>query len=56
MKKLKRIPKFKNEDEERDFWEKADSTEYFDWSKAVKKHQDFWSRVDSMMFINFTMG
>jgi len=34
MKKLKRIPKFKNEDEERDFWAKADSSEYFDWSKA----------------------
>lgn len=33
-KKLKAIPKFKNEDEERDFWAKADSSEYFDWSKA----------------------
>jgi len=33
-KKLKQIPNFKNEDEERDFWDKADSTEYFDWSKA----------------------
>jgi predicted DNA binding CopG/RHH family protein len=35
MKKiLKQIPKFKNEDEERDFWAKADSSKYFDWSKA----------------------
>lgn len=33
-KKLKQIPKFKNEDEERDFWAKADTSEYFDWSKA----------------------
>ena len=33
-KKLKSIPKFKNEDEERDFWAKADSSEYFDWSKS----------------------
>ena len=33
-KKFKTIPKFKNEDEERDFWAKADSSEYFDWSKA----------------------
>lgn len=33
-KNLKPIPKFKNEDEERDFWAKADSSEYFDWSKA----------------------
>ncbi len=34
IKKLKQIPNFKNEDEERSFWDKADSTEYFDWSKA----------------------
>ena len=33
-KKLKSIPKFKNEDEERNFWAKADTSEYFDWSKA----------------------
>lgn len=32
-KKLKTIPKFKNEDEERDFWATADTSEYFDWSK-----------------------
>ncbi|KKQ35102.1 MAG: hypothetical protein US51_C0016G0004 [Microgenomates group bacterium GW2011_GWA2_37_6] len=34
MKKLKQIPEFKNEDEERDFWATADTSEYFDWSKA----------------------
>ncbi len=33
-KKLLPIPKFKNEDAERDFWDKADSSLYFDWSKA----------------------
>ena len=33
-KKLKPVPKFKNEDEEREFWATADSSEYFDWSKA----------------------
>jgi predicted DNA binding CopG/RHH family protein len=32
--KLKPIPKFKSESEERDFWETHDSTEYIDWSKA----------------------
>jgi hypothetical protein len=32
--KLKPIPKFADEDEERDFWGSHDSTEYFDWSKA----------------------
>ncbi|HRN70131.1 MAG TPA: CopG family antitoxin [Candidatus Woesebacteria bacterium] len=36
MKKLKRIPQFKNEEEEREFWWTHDSTEYFDWSKAER--------------------
>jgi len=36
MKKLKPIPTFKNEDEEREFWATSDSTEYVDWSKAEK--------------------
>ncbi len=35
-KKLKQIPSFKNEDAERDFWATADSSEYFDWSKAER--------------------
>lgn len=35
-KKFKKIPKFKNEDEERDFWATADTAEYFDWSKAER--------------------
>ena len=30
----KKIPKFKNEDEERNFWAEHDSTDYIDWSKA----------------------
>ena len=33
-KKLKEIPKFENEDEEREFWGTHDSTDYFDWNKA----------------------
>lgn len=36
MSKLKKIPKFKNEDAERDFWATHDTTEYFDLSKPVK--------------------
>ncbi|MBU0951231.1 MAG: BrnA antitoxin family protein [Elusimicrobia bacterium] len=36
MKKLKNIPKFRNESEETEFWAKHDSTEYVDWSKAKK--------------------
>ena len=33
---LKPIPTFKTEAEERAFWEKSDSTEYLDWSKAQR--------------------
>ena len=35
-KQLKQIPVFKSEDEEREFWATADSSEYFDWSKAKR--------------------
>ncbi len=30
----KKIPKYKSEDKERQFWAAADSTEYIDWSRA----------------------
>jgi hypothetical protein len=33
----KKIPTFSNEDEEREFWSHADSTEYIDWSKAKER-------------------
>lgn len=33
--KLKPIPKFRSEAEERRFWETHDTTDYVDWSKAV---------------------
>lgn len=36
MKKLKKIPKFNTEKEERLFWQKANSLEYVDWSKAER--------------------
>lgn len=36
MKPRKKIPTFKDEDAEREFWAKADSTEYIDWSKAQR--------------------
>ena len=32
----KRIPKFKNEDEEREFWATHDSTEHIDWTKGKR--------------------
>ena len=34
--KLKKIPEFKSERQEREFWQKVDSTEYVDWSKAER--------------------
>ena len=34
MKKLKKIPKFKTEDEERKFWAKHDSSEYINWKDS----------------------
>ena len=34
--KKKNIPNFKNEDEERMFWSKHDSTDYLDWSQATR--------------------
>lgn len=36
MKKLKKIPRFKNENEEFEFWSIHDSTEYVDWRKAKR--------------------
>ena len=30
----KRLPEFKTESDERDFWQKHDSSEYVDWSEA----------------------
>jgi len=32
----KKIPKFKSEDEEREFWATHDSSEYIDWKKAKR--------------------
>lgn len=36
MGKLKPIPAFASEAEERAFWESHDSTEYLDWTKAKR--------------------
>ena len=34
MAKKKKIPKFENEDAEREFWASHDSTDYVDWSTS----------------------
>ncbi len=36
MSQLKKIPDFKTEDEEREFWATHSSVDYVDWSKAEK--------------------
>jgi predicted DNA binding CopG/RHH family protein len=36
QKKLKHVPKFKSETEEREFWETHDTTEFVDWSQAKR--------------------
>ena len=35
-KSKKAVPAFATEDQERKFWSEHDSTEFFDWSKAVQ--------------------
>ncbi len=36
MPQKKQIPQFKNEEEERAFWDTHDSTEYIDWTKGKR--------------------
>ena len=36
MKKLRPVPAFKTEADERKFWKTHDSTDYMDWSKAER--------------------
>jgi len=36
MPRKKQIPEFKNEEEERAFWDAHDSTEYIDWTKGKR--------------------
>lgn len=33
---MKKVPRFKSETKERDFWAVADSSDYVDWSKAKR--------------------
>lgn len=33
---MKKVPRFRSEDEERKFWARRDSTEYVDWKRAKK--------------------
>jgi predicted DNA binding CopG/RHH family protein len=35
----KKLPIFKNETEEREFWQSNDSSDFFDWEKSLKNVQ-----------------
>ena len=48
--KLKSIPKFRNEAEERRFWETHDSSNYVDWSKAKRSALAEPQAVDDLDF------
>jgi tRNA(adenine34) deaminase len=47
----KKIPKFKNEDEEREFWSKHDSTNFIDWKKSKR----ISNPVDDEDFMKFAI-
>ena len=56
MKKLKKIPLFKNEDEEFEFWSKRDSTEYFDLSKAKRVRFPNLRRTTKLVALNMPIS
>lgn len=51
--KKKAIPKFRTEDEEREFWGKQDSVEYIDWAGA--KRQKFPNLRPSLRTISLRL-
>ena len=40
-KKIKPVPKFKNEQDEREFWSTHDTTDYFEFSKSSRVEIEF---------------
>ena len=40
-KKIKPVPKFRNEQDEREFWRTHETTEYFDFSKSSRVKIEF---------------
>jgi predicted DNA binding CopG/RHH family protein len=40
-KKIKLVPKFRNEQDEREFWRTHDTTDYFDFSKSSRVEIEF---------------
>ncbi|MFZ3073705.1 MAG: BrnA antitoxin family protein [Minisyncoccales bacterium] len=53
-KNLKQIPRFKSQDEEREFWAKNDSADYVDWGKA-RVNPDFSALKPSLRSISIRL-
>lgn len=52
-KKLKKIPRFRSEEEERNFWADRDSTDYVDWARG--KRASFPSLKPSLKSISIRL-
>jgi predicted DNA binding CopG/RHH family protein len=46
-KKIKPVPKFRNEQEEREFWMTHDTTQYFDFSKSNRVDIEFDREIEA---------
>lgn len=45
--KIKPLPKFRNEQEEREFWTTHDTTQYFDFSKSNRVDIEFDRNIEA---------
>jgi predicted DNA binding CopG/RHH family protein len=50
---MKKVPRFASEDSEREFWAKADSTQYVNWKQA--KRQVFSNLTPSLKTISLRL-
>ena len=55
-KKLKNLPKFRNEDQERKFWDTHESFDYFDEKKSVKFDLSVLKPSTKKMTIRMSQG
>lgn len=56
MKKLKKIPKFKNEEAEFEFWSRHDSSDYVDFTKAQKLRFPRLRRTTKLVSLNMPVS
>ena len=55
-KKLKPIPRFRSEAQERAFWERNDSTDYVDWSQAKRVRFPNLKPTTTAISLRFPVG